>query len=141
MPVLMLIFIAIPLLEIYLLIKIGGLIGAMPTIALVVLTAVVGVALLRAQGIATLHRLQQQLSDGVLPAMEIIEGVILLVSGALLLTPGVATDLVGFACLIPAVRRVLAQRFLRKGNFVARGYTANGRDSQVIEGEYRREDQ
>jgi UPF0716 protein FxsA len=120
-------------------------IGALPTVALVVLTALIGVALLRQQGIATIQRLQAQLDQGVLPAAEMIEGVILLVSGALLLTPGVATDLIGFLCLVPALRQAMAQRLIGRA-FVFGGTAASKRPpgaddaSKTIEGEFTRED-
>ena len=91
------------------LIKIGGVIGALPTIALVVVTAMVGVALLRQQGLATLGRVQTALDRGELPANEMLEGIALLVGGALLLTPGFVTDGLGLFCLIPTTRRILVR--------------------------------
>ena len=106
-PILFAAFVAIPIIEIYLLIQVGSLIGALPTIGLVVLTAVLGVALLRAQGLQTYLRLQRSLSEGRYPATEILEGVALLVGGALLLTPGFFTDFVGFVCLVPLTRQAL----------------------------------
>jgi UPF0716 protein FxsA len=99
----------IPFVEIYVLLQVGGIIGAFPTIFLVVFTAALGAWLLRQQGFATWQRFQANLAQGVVPAYEMIEGPILLVGGALLLTPGFFTDLVGFACLIPALRRRIAQ--------------------------------
>ena len=106
-PILMAIFIIVPIIEIYLLIQIGGIIGVLPTIALVILTAVVGAALLRIQGFQTYMRFNQAFAEGRLPATEIIEGVALLIGGALLLTPGFFTDIIGFLCLIPFSRRAL----------------------------------
>lgn len=106
-PVLFAAFLIIPIIEIYLLIQVGSLIGALPTIGLVVLTAVLGVALLRAQGLQTYLRFQRSLSEGRYPATEILEGVALLLGGALLLTPGFFTDFVGFVCLVPLTRRAL----------------------------------
>lgn len=84
---LIVLFIAIPLLEIYLFIKVGEVIGAWPTVLFIVLTAVVGVALLRQQGLNTFTRFQQQVQQGQLPATTMIEGIMLVFSGALLLTP------------------------------------------------------
>ena len=81
-------FLIIPIIEIYFLIKVGEVIGALPTIILVVLTAVIGAGLLRQQGLSTLARLQQNISQGKIPAQEMVEGVLLAVGGALLMTPG-----------------------------------------------------
>ena len=96
-PLLGVLFIAVPILEIYLLIQVGEAIGAGWTILLVVLTAVIGVWLLRIQGLSTLTRAQQRLQENQLPAREILEGMALVVAGALLLTPGFFTDTVGLS--------------------------------------------
>ena len=106
-PVLATIFLIVPIIEIYFLIQVGGLIGVIPTIGLVVLTAVIGAALLRVQGLQTYLRFNQALNAGRLPATEILEGVALLIGGALLLTPGFFTDVIGFICLMPFLRRPL----------------------------------
>lgn len=112
--ILFLFFLVVPFVEIFLLLQVGGLIGVFPTIFLVVLTAVWGASLLRQQGFATWQRLQTQLSKGEIPAEEMIEGPILLVGGALLLTPGFFTDLLGFACLLPAFRQRIAQYIIER---------------------------
>ena len=132
--------IAVPLVEIYLLIQIGGLIGVLPTILLVVLTAVLGAALLRQQGLVTLNRLRSSLDRGELPAMELIEGVALLVGGALLLTPGFVTDAVGFLCLLPTSRRAIVVGILSRAqsnlNVKASNTGESGRQrGRVVEGE------
>jgi UPF0716 protein FxsA len=114
-PILAFLFIAVPLLEIFLFIQVGGWIGAWPTIGLVVLTAIAGAFLLRWQGLATLFRARQSLDRGQLPARELLEGVFLVFGGALLLTPGFFTDAIGFACLIPPARRAMADWLLSKG--------------------------
>ena len=136
---LILLFICVPLFEIYLFIEIGSVIGALPTIALILVTAVVGVWLLRIQGLATYRRYQNVLMQGEIPAMEVLEGMALLVGGALLLTPGFFTDAVGLLCLIPATRRMMLAPLLRRLRVTVTGAstkrTAGGR---VIEGEYRR---
>ena len=95
-PLLFLVFLAVPLAELYLLIQIGGVIGAGWTVVLVVGTALLGAFLVRAQGVSTIRRVQQNIERGQLPAMELLEGLALLVAGALLLTPGFFTDAVGF---------------------------------------------
>ena len=139
-------FLLIPLLEIYLLIQVGGLIGAWPTVFLVVFTAVLGATLLRHQGLMTLNRVQTALARGELPTMAMLEGVVLILSGALLLTPGFFTDALGFLALVPPLRQALIRALLTRGVVTAMGGAYNRRhprshDGQhTLEGEYRRED-
>ena len=110
MPLLLILFfIGVPILEIAVFIKAGDILGFWPTLAAVVVTAIVGTALLRAQGLAALGRARQQIDQGRVPLDEVFTGVCLLVGGALLLTPGFITDTVGFLLLIPPVRRVLGR--------------------------------
>ena len=106
-PLIGFLFLAIPILEIYLLIQVGEVIGAGWTILLVVLTAVIGVWLLRIQGLSTLARAQRRLQENELPAREILEGMGLVLAGALLLTPGFFTDAIGFLLLFPPTRIAL----------------------------------
>lgn len=108
-------FLSIPVVEIYFLIKVGEWVGAWPTVLLVISTAVIGVILLRRQGLATFQRAQMQLSRGEVPATAMLEGLMLFFAGALLLTPGFVTDSIGFAMLIPPVRRIIARRVLAMG--------------------------
>ena len=117
--VLLILLISIPVAELYVLISIGQSIGAGTTIALVILTAVLGAWLLRWQGLTTIARAQASLNAGELPAVEMIEGLILLITGVMLLTPGFITDALGFACLLPWVRRRLAMVFAAR--MVVRG--------------------
>lgn len=140
--VLLLLFFAVPLVEIYVLLEVGSVIGALPTIALVVLTALVGAGLIRAQGLATLRRVQQELEQGELPAIGIIEAALLLVAGALLLTPGFVTDTLGFLILIPPLRRRAIQVFLERRLEAVQNTAARGTGTRggAIEGEFRRED-
>jgi UPF0716 protein FxsA len=105
-----LIFVATPILEIVLFIEIGGLIGVGPTILVVIVTALVGSILLRLQGSAVIQRTQMALRAGELPVDPVIDGISLLVAGALLLTPGFFTDAVGFLLFVPPFRRALARR-------------------------------
>lgn len=142
--ILFLIVLVVPFVEIYVLLQVGGIIGAFPTIFLVVFTAALGAWLLRRQGFATWQRFQANLAQGVVPAYEMIEGPILLVGGALLLTPGFFTDMVGFACLIPTLRRRIAQ-YIIENHLInsASGDVFNQfkRPPQdIIEGEYRKND-
>lgn len=139
--ILLLSFLIVPFVEIYLLLQVGGLIGAFPTIFLVVASAVLGAWLLRSQGFATWRRLQDNLQQGVMPAYEIIEGAILLVGGALLLTPGFFTDALGFVCLIPALRRKLAQYIIDHHLLTAVGgsvFKQANSHGDVIEGQYKK---
>ena len=136
---LLLLFFTVPLVEIYVLLEVGGIIGVLPTIVLVVLTAVMGAGLIRAQGIATLGRVQQQLERGELPAVGIIEAALLLVAGALMLTPGFVTDTIGFLILVPPLRRWAIQSFLAS-RMAAAGGQGGARQRGAIEGEFRRED-
>ena len=137
---LFLIFIAVPIVEIYLLLEVGGVIGAIPTIGLVVLTAATGAALVRAQGFSTIMQVRRSMEAGEVPAVAIIEGIFLLVAGALLLTPGFLTDAVGFGCLVPPLRRALILRFIEMRVTRSRRPGSAPRHGHVIEGEFKRED-
>ena len=110
---LLLLFIAVPAVELMLLIEIGQRIGTLATIGLIMGTGIVGASLARQQGMSTLARLRTDLADGRLPAEPIVDGVLILVAGAVLITPGVLTDLFGFLLLVPACRRLL-KRSLKK---------------------------
>lgn len=114
-----LIFLLVPMVEIYFLIKIGGVVGVGWTILLVVFTAMLGAFLVRAQGFSTFARVQMQLARGHLPAMEMLEGLLLFVVGALLLTPGFFTDAVGFVFLIPPLRRKIIAHIMAREMFGA----------------------
>lgn len=143
MRILFVLFVILPILEMYVLIKVGALIGAMPTIGLVLLTAVIGAALLRRQGLSTLQRAQWRMQVGELPAEEMVEGFALAVAGVLMLTPGFITDAMGLFLLVPPTRKLLIRYFLARVTVVqASGGNAAGRknDSHTIEGEYRRDD-
>jgi UPF0716 protein FxsA len=102
--------ITVPLVEIALFIQVGGWLGLVPTLALIVLTALLGMAMMRYQGFAVLRRAQRQLDQGGVPVQEVFEGVCLVLAGALLLTPGFFTDSVGALLLLPPVRRALYRR-------------------------------
>ena len=134
---LILIFILVPSLELYLLIKLGGIIGAGWTILLVLVTAVLGGLLLQQQGLSTWARAQRSLNHGEIPATEMFEGVILLVGGVLLLTPGLLTDAVGVLCLLPPSRRLMVAMVLRRVTVRQARQQSAGR---VLDGEYRREE-
>ncbi|CAK0762607.1 conserved hypothetical protein [Gammaproteobacteria bacterium] len=108
-------FLLLPIADITLLVKIGGLIGILPTVALVLLAASAGSWLLRRQGLATLNRLHESVARGELPAAPLLEGVVLLVSAALFIAPGFLTDLVAVVGLISPLRRRLVNWMLRSG--------------------------
>lgn len=147
MRFLLLLFIAMPIIEMWLLISVGAEIGALATIGLVLATALIGAGLLRHQGLQTLWSVQRKLAEGQMPAREIFSGIILAVSGALLLTPGFVTDALGFAALVPGLRDQLAVLIMRKmvvggvsmstvnSTSEAHGRGADERD-RVIDGEY-----
>jgi UPF0716 protein FxsA len=110
-------FTLVPALEIYLFIKVAATVGTAQTIAMIILTGVLGAYLARREGFAVLHRLQSQLQMGHLPTDELIDGALILIGGALLLTPGFLTDVLGFAFVIPPLRTVvknLLRSYLRR---------------------------
>lgn len=142
--ILLFLFILVPLAEISLLISVGGSIGAGSTILLVIATAILGAWLVRQQGLSTISNLQQQASRGVLPAMEIAEGVLLLFAGAVLLTPGFLTDALGFALLVPVTRRALIRYLAKRGVWGVQTAQYQSRhkssESIIIEGEFNNRD-
>lgn len=105
-----LLFIVVPIVELMLLIRMGQIVGLLPTLALVVTTGVVGAGLARLEGLKTLWTLQSELAQGRLPAQAIMDGLAILVGGALLLTPGILTDILGFSLLLPRSRRAIQER-------------------------------
>ncbi|MDE1264128.1 FxsA family protein [Vibrio aestuarianus] len=121
-PILLLLFIFVPIIEIGLFIQVGGILGLWPTIALVLLTAFVGASLVRSQGLQTLLSVQNRLQQGELPAQQIFEGVMLAMAGVLLLTPGFMTDALGMLVLLPAPRAVIAKYLMSK--VVVKGMTS-----------------
>ncbi|MCU7919592.1 MAG: FxsA family protein [Candidatus Thiodiazotropha sp. (ex Epidulcina cf. delphinae)] len=142
----LLLFVGVPLVELYFLIKVGAQIGAFPTIFLTIFTALLGGWMVRAQGFATLSRVREAMDRGEAPAFEMMEGAVLLICGLLLLLPGFVTDVVGFIFLVPPLRRWLLTVGLQGGGVM--GPTgSNGersppqRETRVIEGEFRREDE
>jgi UPF0716 protein FxsA len=118
---LILLFVTVPLVELALLIWVGNRIGPLMTVALVIGTGILGATLARLEGLATLRRFQNRMDAGELPHQDIIDGLLILLAGAVLLTPGLLTDTVGFLLLVPPVRalvrgeifRRLEKRFLR----------------------------
>ncbi|CAK1729225.1 putative FxsA cytoplasmic membrane protein [Vibrio crassostreae] len=163
-PILLLLFIFVPIIEIGLFIQVGGFLGLWPTIALVLITAFVGASLVRSQGIQTLMSVQGRLQQGEMPAQQILEGVMLAVAGVLLLTPGFMTDALGMLVLLPAPRAMIAKKLMEKmvvsnmsGGFHAGGQAGFGqspfgqdpfnrdpsdqsKDGNTFEGEFEKKD-
>ena len=134
-------FIVLPILEMYILIEVGGFIGALNTIGLVLLTALLGLILLRQQGFRTLLNARNKLMQAELPAEEIVTGIFLAIGGALLLTPGFVTDFIGFMCLLPFTRRLLMSQ-IATSFFNVSGFSEQKEQKQGnwIEGEYRKDE-
>lgn len=142
---LVLLFVIVPVAEISLLIRVGGAIGPLNTIFFVIFTAILGAYLVRQQGFSVLSKLQDETNAGRMPALQIAEGVALLFAGAVLLTPGFITDIIGFALLIPPIRQALIAWVISKGlsastnfTFTQHGATPPGPHirSDAIEGEF-----
>ena len=110
---LLFLFILVPLLELYILIKIGGYLGAFPTVALVVFMALLGIVLARFEGLRTLQQIRHSLAQGIVPAEEMVDGVLIFIGGILLIIPGVLTDLFALVLLIPYTRTIF-KRWLRR---------------------------
>jgi UPF0716 protein FxsA len=104
---LFLLFIIIPIIEITVLMQVGELIGAWPTIAIVIVSAWLGAKYVRQQGLATMQSVQTKMAQGEMPSGEIVTGLMLLVAGILLVTPGFVTDIFGLLLLVPSVRKML----------------------------------
>lgn len=133
--ILFLLFLTVPLVEIYFLIQVGQEIGAFSTVLLCILTAALGAILLRIQGILTLLRAREKLQRGEIPADNLLEGLILLIAGVMLLTPGFVTDVIGFLCLVPSLRSRMAL------NMLHRAFREDLRRRNIIvEGEFWEED-
>ena len=143
MPIILALFILTPLVEIYLFIEIGTVIGAWQTILLIIVTAVIGVALLRQQGLSTMQKIQVQMQRGELPAVGMLEGIMLFIAGATLLLPGFFTDIIGFLLLIPPLRKGLALWFLERSGTIVKMHpeqNAQKQSGKFIEGEFDRHD-
>ncbi len=148
---LFLILVAVPIIEIGLFIEVGGMLGLWPTLGIVVLTALIGTMLMRAQGISTLQRLQSNIEAGKNPTDPIAHGAFILVAGLLLLTPGFFTDTIGLLLLVPPVRKTLiaaiSARIMSGNASFATSYKTYSQNtnspptsSTIVEGEYEVED-
>lgn len=134
-------FIVIPLIEIALFIQVGGLIGLWPTLAIVVITAVIGTSLMRSQGARALTEVQQSFARMQDPSKPLAHGAMILLAGAMLLTPGFFTDTVGLLLLIPGVRNFIMRQAAKRVSVTrvdisSTGFTRRPADSDVIDAEY-----
>ncbi len=114
---LFLIFALVPVIELSLLIKIGSIIGTLNTIIIVILTAIIGAYMVKLEGLGVMYRVQQNMQEGIFPAEELINGMMILIAGALLLTPGFFTDVIGFFMVFPVSRNLIkriARRYIKK---------------------------
>jgi UPF0716 protein FxsA len=138
--ILLLMFIFVPVVEIGVLIHVGGSIGLWPTIGLVLITAFVGASLVRSQGLQTLLSVQQRLQQGELPAQQIFEGMLLAVAGVFLLIPGFVTDLVGMVILLPAPRAIIARYLMTRIRLQssAKGFHSTDNHGSTFDGEFER---
>ena len=156
--ILFLLFIIIPIVEISVLIQVGSVLGFWPTIAIVILTAWLGAKYVKQQGLATLRAVQEKTVMGQVPSEEIISGVMLLVAGVVLVTPGFVTDIIGLALLVPMVRKSfissLQKHFVISANSNVHFHSANQNfyqerqtfeqsdleQGKTLEGEYERKE-
>ncbi|NVK37360.1 MAG: FxsA family protein [Gammaproteobacteria bacterium] len=133
-----------PLIEVAVFAQVGGKIGAMWAVFLTLCTAFLGMFLIKTQGFRIITQVREQVAQGQMPAQTVLSGVMVFICGALLLIPGFVTDTLALIGLIPAVRQSMAAAILSKG-LIIRNAPTSGRDQQgtgnVIEGQYRREDE
>ena len=134
-----LLLLLIPAIEIGLFIEAGSRIGTLNTLLLIIATAVIGVSLIRQQGIDTVYRAQQKIAHGEAPAYEMLEGVFFAVAGIMLLTPGFFTDLIGFLLLTPPLRRWAIGRMTNM-TAVDTAHQSHSDAKRTIEGEFERSD-
>ena len=137
-----LLFVVVPLLELALLIKLGQWVGFWPTLGLVVATGIAGAALARAEGLRTLVAFRRETAEGRLPGQPLLDGLAVLVGGAFLLTPGLLTDVAGFALLVPPSRRWIqrrvrawAERRIQEGELRLQVWTTGGPETGPGRGE------
>ena len=123
-------FTIIPIIEIYLLIEIGSMFGALTAVTLVILTGFLGAFLARMQGLQTLYRIQESLREGRMPSGELLDALLIIIAGLVLLTPGFLTDSAGFLLLIPATRNSIKYWLRRQ---IELRYMSNRPEDVIIE--------
>jgi UPF0716 protein FxsA len=129
MPLLILLFIVIPIAELYVILKVGDLIGILPTIALLVADSLLGSWLLKSQGGTVWRRFQATMQAGRIPHREVFDGVLVIFGGAFLITPGFLTDIVGVLLLLPPTRALVRRWLVRRGGRMFGISVATGRRS------------
>jgi UPF0716 protein FxsA len=122
---LLLLFISVPLIEVLILIKLGSLFGFWPTIFLVIGTGILGAYLAKLYGLSVWYQIQQDLQAGVMPADKLVDGLLILIGGIVLLTPGLLTDILGFMLLIPITRSYFKRFAKTKFKKMSEGQTSN----------------
>ncbi len=117
------IFIIVPIIELMLLIEVGGQIGTGWTFLIIIATAILGTKLVKQQGLSTWSKIQQELASGTLPAKAMFEGICILISGVLLITPGFLTDIIGLLLLTPVFRTIMYSKVGHRVNIKAAGFS------------------
>lgn len=136
-PLLFVLFIGMPLLEILVLIQVGSVIGGLNTILLLVVTAVIGAGLVRSQGMQAYQKAQQRMAMGELPGSQVAEGILIFLAGLMFITPGLITDVFAILLLVPPLRQLLAQKMMARmqvqmssgASFTSFGFRSSGQGS------------
>jgi len=128
-----LLFIGVPALEVFLMIKIGGKIGALNTVSLILLTAITGIYFAKLEGIKTMRSGVMNLYQNKIPIYEMISGASIAIAALLLIIPGFFTDTIGFLLLIPFTRKILISFFVKKGKISKNQENINTLDGEIIE--------
>jgi len=128
-----LLFIGVPALEVFLMIKIGGKIGALNTVSLIFLTAIIGIYFAKLEGIKTMRSGIMNLYQNKVPVYEMISGASIAVAALLLIVPGFFTDAIGFLLLIPFTRKILISFFVKKNKISTKQENINTLDGEIIE--------
>ncbi len=140
---LLLLFTVVPIIELALLIRLGSYIGIIYTILLVGLTGVIGVSLARGQGFKIINKVKNKLQQGIIPADDMIEGLLILIGGVLLLTPGLITDIAGFSLILPGSRHIVAKfiklkfkKYIRKNHIKYKNFNHYNQENTNYENDY-----
>ena len=128
-----LLFIGVPALEVFLMIKIGGEIGALNTVSLILLTAIVGIYFAKLEGIKTMRSGIMNLYQNKIPIYEMISGASIAIAALLLIIPGFFTDIIGFLLLIPFTRKILISFFVKKRNISSNQESSKTLDGEIVE--------
>ena len=115
-PRLFILFIIVPVIELILLFQVGARIGPLPTLGIIIITAIIGARLTRAQGAHNMQRARTAMNEGRMPHQEVLDGMMIIIAGVLLITPGLLTDALGFTLLFPSLRAKLRKRLAKSLN-------------------------